>query len=437
MNQDKNREFHERALKVIPGPNSNLRLPSAVEPVYMVEAHGARFRDVNGKEYIDYGHGGQGILGHGNKEYTATLQKQLDKLFYVHTGEFRTTLEVELAEKMAELVPGVEKTRFCVSGTEAVQLAIRLCRAYTRRPVFVRFDGAYHGWMDNILAGKLDENPTGKPYALRSDDEIFPTEGVDPASLQESLKIQYNDFEAIENLLEQHGDEIAMVLIEPILFNGGCCMPRPGYLEKVKELCAEYGAVLCFDEAYTGFRVALDCAQGLLGVIPDLTIFGKALGGGLPLAAVAGKREIMDLFLEWKVFHAGTFNAYPFGMAAGLANMSILEKDDGAYYEHMARLQGRLMKGLKEIGSRNHVPLLIQGPSTGGFFMTKLDIDIAHSPADLKGMDKQLHQEMVDAFLEEGIMLIRSGRWYPTGGLTDEDVDETLDRSERVFRKVF
>ena len=126
-------------------------------------------------------------------------------------------------------------------------------------------------------------------------------------------------------------------------------------------------------------------------------------------------------------------------MAAGLANLSILEKDDGAYYEHMACLQGRLMKELKEIGSRNNVPLFIQGPSAGGVFMTKLDIDIAHSPADLKGMDKELHQKMVDAFLEEGIMLIRSGRShrYPTGGLTDEDVDETLDRAERVFRKVF
>ena len=403
----KNREFHERALKVMPGPNSNLRPPSLVQPVYMVEAHGARFRDVDGKEYIDYGHGGQGILGHGNRE------------------------------KMAKLVPGVEKTRFCVSGTEAVQLAIRLCRAYTGRNVFVRFDGAYHGWMDNILAGKLDENPAGKPHALRSADEIFPTGGVDPASLQESFKIQYNDFEAIEGLFKQHGEEIAAVLIEPILLNGGCCMPLPGYLERIKELCAECGAVLCFDEAYTGFRVALNCAQGLLGVTPDVTVFGKGLGGGLPLAAVAGKREIMDLFLEWRVFHAGTFNGYPFGMAAGLANLSILEKDDGAYYRHMARQQDRLMEGLKEMGRRHQVPLFVQGPSPGGFFMTSLDLEIAHSPADLRDMDQVLHKKMVDAFLEEGIMLIRSGRWYPTGGLTDEDVEETLERAERVFTKVF
>jgi len=432
----KNQELWERAMKVMPGPQSNLRTPLGVKPLFIASGEGAHLRDVDGNDYIDFMCGaGPGIFGYSNREYIQALKEQLDTLYYLVSGAAQTPMEVEVAEKFVKHVPCAEKVRFCLSGTEAVQLAIRLARTYTKRRYFIRFEGHYHGWLDNVLGGVVDDKATGKPFAVESAQDPVGTEGRDPAAFEQSFKLPWNDIEVLERVLEKYGEEVALVHMEPILCNGGCCPPRPGYLEKVRELCTNYGIALCFDEVITGFRVALNCAQGLFGVTPDITTFGKALAGGVPMGAVAGKKEIMDLLLERRVIGAGTFNGYPLGIAASLASLTILEKDNGAYYRRIDELQKSLMNGLKEISRRHGIPTLIQGPR-GVFFFQFIDREVAYSVRDLKDGDVEKQDRFRTLLAEEGVLIMWRGRWYLSSGLTETDVDKTLDCVNRVMGRL-
>ena len=410
-----------RAEKVMPGPQSNLRAPVGVKPLFIVRGEGARLWDVDGNEYLDFMCGaGPGIFGYSNEEYIQALKKQLDTLYYLVSGAAQTPMEVEVAEKFVKHVPCAEKVRFCLSGTEAVQLAIRLARAYTRRRYFIRFEGHYHGWMDNVLGGMVNDGATGMPFGIESDQDPLETEGRDPDAFKQSFKLPWNDTEVLERVLERYGEEVAMIHMEPILCNGGCCPPRPGYLERVRELCTEYGIVLSFDEVITGFRIALNCAQGVLGVKPDIATFGK---------------EIMDLLLERRVVGAGTFNGYPLGVAASLVTLDILEKDNGVYYGKIDRLQARLMEGLKEISKRRGIPTLIQGPR-GVFYFQFIDKEIAYSVRDLKGADVEKQNRFRTLLDDEGILIMWGGRWYISGGLTVQDVDKALDCTDRAMRRL-
>jgi glutamate-1-semialdehyde 2,1-aminomutase len=432
----KTQQLYERASNVMPGPQSNLRIPLSAEPLFIIKGKGARLWDADGNEYIDFMlAAGPGILGHGNREYIETLKNQLDTLYYSVSGASQTPMEVELAEKVVQYVPCAQKVRFCLSGTEAVQLAIRLARAYTKRRYFIRFEGHYHGWLDNVLGGAVNDRPSGKPFAIESDNDPLGTEGRDPGAFEQSFKVPWNDIEVLERVLETYGEEVAMVHMEPILCNGGCCPPRPGYLERVRELCTEYGVVLSFDEVITGFRVGLGGAQGELGVTPDIATFGKAMAGGIPIGAVAGKTEIMDLLLERRVIGAGTFNGYPFGMAASLATLRILEKGHGSYYRDMDRLQGRLMKGLKAIGRRYGIPTLVQGPR-GVFFHHFIDKEVAYSVRDLKEGDVEKQNRFRTLLAENGVLIMWRGRWYVSGGLSEVDVDRTLESADRAMARL-
>lgn len=432
----KNLEFWERAVKVMPGPQSNLRAPVGVKPLFIVKGKGAHLWDVDGNEYIDFMCGaGPGIFGYSNREYIQALKEQLDTLYYVVSGAAQTPTEVELAEKFVQHVPCAEKVRFCLSGTEAVQLAIRLARAYTKRRYFIRFEGHYHGWLDNVLGGMVNEDATGMPFAVESDQDPLGTEGRDPAAFEQSFKLPWNDIEILERVLKKYGEEVALIHMEPILCNGGCCPPRPGYLERVRELCTKYGIVLCFDEVITGFRVALNCAQGLLGVTPDIATFGKGLAGGVPMGAVAGKKGILDLLLERRVIGAGTFNGYPYGVAASLASLRILEKDNGAYYQKIDGLQKPLMDGLKELSKRRGIPMLIQGPR-GVFFFQFIDREVAYSVRELRGADVEKQNKFRTLLAEEGVLIMWGGRWYVSSGLTMADVDRALECTDRVMSRL-
>jgi glutamate-1-semialdehyde 2,1-aminomutase len=432
----KNLELAEKANSVMPGGQSNLRAPVGVKPLFVVRGERAHFWDVDGNEYIDFMIGaGPGIFGHGHAEYIQTLKNQLDSLYYLISGAAQTPIEIELAEKFVKHVPCAEKVRFCLSGTEAVQLAIRLGRAYTKRPYFIRFEGHYHGWLDNVLGGIVSDDPVEMPFAIESEKDPLGTEGKDPNAFKQSFKLPWNDGEVLEKVLRKYGEEVAMVLMEPINCNGGCCPPRPGYLEQVRELCTRYGIVLCFDEVITGFRVALNCAQGQLGVIPDLSTFGKALAGGVPMGAVAGKKEILDLLLEKRVIGAGTFNGYPLGVAASLVSLEILEKDNGAYYKKVDKLQSRMMAGLKEISERRGIPTLIQGPR-GVFFYQFIDKEVAYSVRDLKGADVEKQNKFRTFLADEGILVMWGGRWYVSGALTLADIDKALECADRAMGKL-
>lgn len=432
----KNLEFWERAVKVMPGPQSNLRAPLSAKPLFIVKGEDAHLWDVDGNEYIDFMCGaGPGIFGYSNREYIQALKEQLDTLYYVVSGAAQTSMEVELAEKFIQHVPCAEKVRFCLSGTEAVQLTIRLARAYTKRRYFIRFEGHYMGWLDNVLGGMVDDKATGKPFAVESAQDPLGTEGRDPGAFEQSFKLPWNDVEILERVLEKYGEEVALIHMEPILCNGGCCPPRPGYLERVRELCNKYGIVLSFDEVITGFRVALNCAQGVLGVTPDIATFGKALAGGVPMAAVAGKKEILDLLLERRVIGAGTFNGYPYGVAASLVTLKILERDNGAYYRKIDELQKSLMDALKEISRRHGIPTLIQGPK-GVFLFQFIDREVAYSVRDLRGADVEKEEKFRTLLAEEGVLIMWRGRWYVSSGLIETDVDKTLECVNRVMGRL-
>ena len=429
-------ELRERALKFMPGTQSNLgQALEGIQSRVMVRGEGAHLWDVDGNDYVDYTIAlGPGILGHGNKEYIQALKTQLDNLYYL-VSYFQSPVELELAEKFVQHVPCADKVRFGLAGTEIVQLAIRLARGYTKRPYFIRFEGHYHGWLDNVLGGLVDDHPAGKPFAVESDKDPVYTEGRSPVAFQESFKLPWNDIEVLERVLEKYGEEVALIHMEAILVNAGCCFPRPGYLERVRELCTKYVIVLSFDEIITGFRVGLNCAQGLLGVTPDIATFAKGVAGGIPLAALGGKKEILDLLLEGKVIGAGTFNASPFLLAAGLATIKILEKDNGAIYKHIDKVQNQLMTGLKELGKKHGIPLLIQGPR-GVFVCEFIDKEIAYSPRDLKEADVEKRKKFGTLLLDAGIIAHSRGRWYICGALTEADVDRTLEVADRAMSRL-
>jgi glutamate-1-semialdehyde 2,1-aminomutase len=434
--RSRNEELYDRAIRLMPGGQSNLRAPVGVKPLFMERGEGSHLFDVDGNEYIDFMCGaGPGILGYSNRQFIQALKDQLDHLYYLVSGAAQTAVEIDVAEKFVEHVPCAEKVRFCLSGTEAVQLAIRLARAFTKKPYFIRFEGHYHGWLDNVLGGVVDDHATGMPFAVESDQDALGSEGRFPGALQESFKIPWNDVGALEDVLKTYGHEVAMVHMEPILCNGGCCSPRPGYLERVRELCSQYGIVLCFDEVITGFRVALNSAQGLLGVTPDLATFGKALAGGVPMGAVAGKKEIMDLLLERRVVGAGTFNGYPYGMAAAKATLNILEKDGGAFYRGIDRVQRPLMEGLKEVARRHGIPTLVQGPR-GVFYFQFIDREAAYSVRDLREADADKQNRFRTLMAEEGVLIMWGGRWYVSGAHTEADVAGALQAADRVMKRL-
>ena len=437
-----NAELWKRAEKVMPGMHSNLRAGKwgaygFAKPRFMIKGKGARVTDVEGNEYVDFALGlGPGILGHSNEEYVAALQRQLENMCFAASGMYGVQQEVEWAEKFVRHIPCADKVRLCVTGTDAVQLVIRLARAYTGRRYFIRFEGHYHGWLDNVLGGTLNENPLGMPFAYESSADLFGTGGRDPEALLQSFKLPWNDIDALESVLEKYGDQVALIIMEAINCNGGCCPPRPGYLERVRKLCNKYGIVLCFDEVITGFRVGLSGAQGLLGVTPDISSFGKSIAAGVPVSAVAGKKEIMNLLADGKVAGVGTFNGYPLGLAACLATISILERDNGAVYKHIDAVQKKLTDGLKNLAKKHGLPALIQGPR-GAFNMYFIDGDTAYTTTEIAARGgNEKTETWRNNLADEGVLLMRGGRWYMCAALNDGDIAFTLECADKAMARL-
>ena len=432
----KSEELYQEGMKVMPGPHSNLPGYELFKPIFLVRGKGAHLYDVDGNDYLDYMAGlGAGILGYGNEEYLEAVKKQMDDMYFLDAAR-RNPMEIELAKKIVQHVPCAEKVRYLLSGTEAVQLVLRLARAHTGRNLFIRFDGHYHGWIDNVLGGSVPENLDERPYAIENPNDIFTSKGRDPLALKQSFKIPWNDIGLLERLLEKYHDEIALIIMEAINCNGGNCQPKPGYLERVRELCTKYGIVLCFDEIITGFRVGLNSAQGLLGVTPDLCTLGKGVAGGIPISMVAGKSEIMDLCTKRIVVGAGTFNGYPLGVAAALATIKILERNDGAFYKERATIQKKLTTGLLDIAHHYEYPMLMQNV-LGVLFYQFIDKEVAWNMGDwIKDADNARQERLRQALFDEGILILFRGRWFMSGGLTEKDVDKTLEIVDKVFKTI-
>ena len=382
------RMLADRAARVMPGRQSNFRAVPGARPLFLERAHGLHYRDADGKRYIDFILAmGPAIWGYGDRAYHDAIKRQMDELPAISSGASQCALEVELAERIVEYVPCAEWVRFGISGSEAVQLAVRLARAFTGRPYVLRFHGHYHGWLDGVFGGVPGGRaPADLPVATASDADPYSSAGLAPGALANSLMLPWNDLEVFEDTLARHGERIALALMEPILCNYGCCPPREGYLEGVRELCARHGVLLCFDEVITGFRVALGGAQAMLGVTPDLATFGKALAGGFPLSAVAGRADILRLLRDNRVLGPGTFNSFPPSLAAAIYTIDALAENGGARYRVVEARQRRLVEGLAAICADHGRTCLLQGPP-GVVYFDFIDRRAAHTPDDLAGRD--------------------------------------------------
>lgn len=423
----------ERAEAVMPGKNSNVRRGAQGVQLFFERSEGARYWDVDGRDYIDFVAGmGPAIWGHSNSEYLGAIKAQTDRLFSIGSTVAQTTLEVELAEKIVEHVPCAEWVRLGISGSEADQLAIRIARGYAGRPYVLRFETHYHGWMDNVYGGRAPALDDGVPHPQVAKTD---TAGLAPDVQNESLMIRWNDEAALEAVLEQYAGQIAVVLMEPVMLNFGCCPPRPGYLEAVRELCTKHDVLLCFDEVFTGFRMGLGGAQREFGVTPDLAVFAKAIAGGMPLSAVAGRKDVLRVLRDDTVLVGGTFNSFPLAVAAAVVNIGMLERDDGAFYRRIDASQQQLMDGMRELGKKHGQPVFVQGPR-GLFHLNFLDKEVAYTPGELADADWQKLARFNELLLNERVLIGGGSRLVITDGLTQTDIDETLLRFERALVKL-
>ncbi|MCV7224883.1 aspartate aminotransferase family protein [Mycolicibacterium komossense] len=428
--------LYERARRTVPGgAGSTARLPRngwKPYPLFMSEGRGSRLRDVDGNEYIDYLLGlGPMILGHRHPEVTAAVTDAIAQ--YGTCFGLPYELEIEAAEKVVAAVPGIEQIRFTNSGSEAVGTAVRLARATTGRRLIVRFEGHYHGWQDTVywsnhvdpaLAGPADHP---RPVAMGG--------GV-PAELADTLIVlTWNDPESFVRLMEERGDEVAAVLTEPAVFNTGCILPEPGYLELLREQTTKYGAMLIFDEVITGFRFARGGAQEWFGVHADLTTYAKGIGGGFPVAAVAGTREAMRLIADGTYSHSGTYNANVVQCAAVSATMDVLATP--GLYERQRALGDRLGRGLKAIADEKGIDAYVEGIGTV-FQLWFTDRPIKN----WRDAAAHAHEDVFTRWYQE--MVVRGVLFHPLQFEnlfvslvhTDADIDETLTAAEDALTVV-
>jgi glutamate-1-semialdehyde 2,1-aminomutase len=419
----------ERARAVLAGGVSSDARRGMPEPVYVDHARGAYLVDVDGNRYVDYVLGqGPMLLGHSAPEVVEAVTRQVAR-GQAYAGQH--PLEVEAAELVQRLVPCADLVRFNTVGSEAVLGAWRIARGVTGRSKVLKFEGHYHGWLDAAL---FSLHPPVEAAGPRQAPHVVPgTGGQQLSAAGDLLVAPWNDPAAFTALMDQHGHEVAAVVMEPLLCNTGCIAPEPGFLETVRAACDAHGALLIFDEVITGFRLAAGGAQEHFGVGPDLAVFGKAIAGGLPVAAIAGRAEVMDVVVTGKVGHAGTFNSNPVGMAAAVATLGRLERDRDELYPRVRATGQRLMAGIRRAAAEAGVPLLVDGP--GPVFQTYLTERTAvRDYRDFAATDRvgaaRFHAEL----LRRGVNVVARGLWFLSAAHTDEDVDATIAVVEDVLR---
>jgi glutamate-1-semialdehyde 2,1-aminomutase len=430
MKLDKSRELYERSRKSLAGGvSSNVRLSEKPVPLFFQRAKGSRLYDVDGNEYIDYVLGqGPDVFGHAPDFLLEAVTRGM-RNGQVFAGQHE--LEIRVSEAIQRLVPSAELVRYASSGTEVVQAALRVARAYTARPKFIKFEGHYHGWMDSVYYSMSPSLEQAGAYDAPN--SVPMSAGMAPGTADEVIILPWNDVEVLRAAVERHGDQVAAIITEPILCNTNCIMPRPGYLEEMRRLCDERGILLIFDEVITGFRVALGGAQELFGVTPDLSTFAKAVAGGFPLAMLAGKREMMGLIADGTVMHGGTVNSNVMVMAAAEAALQMLTENDGAAYKQLYSTGAALMEGLSERARKHEIELLIQGPGPCFFTTFTNASEITDYRSHRSNADEAAYARFHDAMLERGVRLTSRGLWFVSTAHTPQDVEQTLESADQAF----
>lgn len=438
-------ELHEEAANYLPGGvTANIKYFDPY-PIAMESASGARMKDVDGNRYIDYNLCyGALMLGHGDPRVKKAVLEQLNRM---GTTVFGTPhrLEMDMARTLVGLYPGIDTVRFTNSGLEATLLAIRLAMAWTGRPKLAKFEGHYHGGYDQVLISvnpdrrSADQLPTAHPDSR----------GIPDYYLENTVVLPFNDLDGTEAILRRHGHELAAVIIEPV--QGGFIPPKMEFLKGLRELTRACGALLIFDEVKTGFRVGLSGAQGRYGVIPDLTALGKVLGGGFPVGAVGGRKEIMDICAPSPraadilsigsqgkgraasdtLFHSGTYNGHPTVLAAGMATIEALRRP-GVYAE-VEKATEDLRAGMEEILRRYGIPGQTVG--VGSIFNLVLGEDPVSQVQDILRSELPLRRRIDYALLDQGIYVKPLNRFSLSTAHTPDVIEETLDRFERGVKQ--
>jgi len=423
----RNEELFGRAQKTIPaGVNSPVRAFRSVggTPRFLVRGEGAYVWDADGKRYFDYvGSWGPAILGHAHPQTVHAVQETATRGLSFGAP---TELEIEMAETLCRLVPSMDLVRLVSSGTEATMTALRLARGFTGRAKIIKFEGCYHGHGDSLLVKAGSGALTfGQPSSA----------GVPSAIAGETLVLPYNDLEQVDAAFRAHPDAIAGVIVEPVAGNMNLVAPAPGFLHGLRELCDRHGAVLIFDEVMTGFRVHLRGAQGLYGIAPDLTTLGKVIGGGMPVGAFGGRREIMQRIAPLgPVYQAGTLSGNPVAVAAGLATLAAVEEP--GFYERLGARTQQLCDGLTQAAENAGVEFSAQ--SIGGMFGIYFASRAPDTLEAVMATDRDRFNRFFHAMLDAGVYLAPSAfeAGFVSAAHSDADVEETVRLAAAVFSAV-
>jgi glutamate-1-semialdehyde 2,1-aminomutase len=427
------RLFERATLSIAAGVNSGIRKMEQPVPLYFQRGDGSRVWDVDGNEYIDF-QIGQGALLYGHAPAGMAEAIGAQAKLGTHWAA-QCELEIEVAERLQKLMPAAELVRFNNSATEVVLSALRLARAHTGKPLILKFEGAYHGWADEGLVGFApppdkwgdDENPT----------HLHPSQGVIPEVLDTFVVARWNDPDHLRRQVAKHSGQIAAIIFEPVMCNTCCMEPAAGMIETIRELCDREGMLMIADETITGFRFAPGGAQEALGFVPDLTILGKAIGGGVPFAALVGKKSAMQKIIDGTVVHAGTLNGNPLCLAASkwcLDHVISL----GASHPITANTLGRqLMTGLRALADQHGIPLRPQGPGAA-FHAVMLKPGASEGPITeyrdyVRRQDAPRWAHLRRCLLEQGVRAIERGLWFISLAHREADILEALEKAAPAF----
>ncbi len=418
----------ERAQRSLAGGVSTaLRRSARPSPLYFKQGRGSQITDVDGNNYIDYTLAwGPLILGHSPEVVNNAVAAQL-KLG--HTFGAQHDLEYEVAELLKKHIPCADQVAFANSGTEIVQVALRLARGATGRTKYLKFEGHYHGWDDSVL---ISYRPTREQIDSSNGQPIPVGAGQRPN--HETLAIEWNDRQMVERAFAEEGANIAAVVLEPLLCNSSCLPADPGFLQFLRDITTGHGSLLIFDEVITGFRLGLGGAQSHYGIVPDLATFAKAAGGGLPLSVLAGKAEFMSLIAEGKVVHAGTLNGNPLSLAAAKATIEELARNDGSAYKHLWANGEQLRNGMDQILRDAGLPVVLT--AGGPVFHLSFAERAARTYRETLSANTALYSDFAVGLLDEGILVLPDGRWYISTAHTADDIEQTLNAVKRVVQQV-